>query len=103
MEAPSIIDTSAFLEGRRGLLTVFTLIEHPYSAKQGVSVIYPSKADYLKAIEVSDKLYHEGTPVGAVDVLIASIALNRDLSVVTQDKDFEKINAVERKLKIEFI
>ena len=41
--------------------------------------------------------------MGAIDILIASMALNRNLAVVTKDRDFEKIQAVERKLKIEWI
>lgn len=103
METPNIIDTSAFIEGKTGLITVFTAIEHPKASKTGRRVLFPSTQDYVRAMDLSEKLTKVGTRVGAVDVLIASMAINRFLAVTTKDRDFEKIQAVEKKLKIEWV
>ena len=47
------------------------------------------------------KLRKVGKPVNVVDIVLASIAINRGLVVVTDDKDFEQIKAVEERLKIQ--
>ncbi|MBI2445310.1 type II toxin-antitoxin system VapC family toxin [Candidatus Micrarchaeota archaeon] len=52
---------------------------------------------------MSQRLREAGSPVGTVDILIASMAINRNLSLITKDGDFEKIQAVEKKLKIEWV
>ncbi len=103
MAAPSIIDTSAYIEGAEGLVTIFTVVEHPAAARPGQRIIYPRTEDYLRAIRTSEELQRRGLSVGAIDILIASIALDRNLSVITKDRDFEKIQSVEKKLKIEWI
>ncbi|AAK41138.1 type II toxin-antitoxin system VapC family toxin [Saccharolobus solfataricus] len=47
------------------------------------------------------KLRKIGEPVNAVDIILSSIALNRDMIIVTNDNDFESIKKVEERLKIE--
>ena len=42
----------------------------------------------------------QSTPVGAIDLIIARIDLNRNLIVVTDDKDFELIRRVAPELRI---
>ncbi|BDC19831.1 hypothetical protein HS5_27210 [Acidianus sp. HS-5] len=49
------------------------------------------------------KLRKIGEPVNVVDIILASIAINRNMIVVTNDKGFESIRKVEENLKIESI
>lgn len=103
MATPAIVDSSAFIQGAEGLVTIFTVVEHPNAERRVPRVLFPSQADYATAIWLSDQLQKRGQSVGAIDILIASMALNRGLSVATKDKDFEKIQAVEKTLKIEWV
>ncbi|MBI5226444.1 PIN domain-containing protein [Candidatus Micrarchaeota archaeon] len=103
MAAPAIVDTSAYEQGAEGLITVFTLVEHPEADRPYRRALFPSLSDYKTAIAISNVLQRKGMGVGAIDILIASMALNRNLAVITKDRDFEKIQAVERKLKIEWV
>jgi len=66
-------------------------------------LLFPSQTDYATAIWLSGRLQQRGLGVGAIDILIASMALNRGLHVITKDRDFEKIQTVEKSLKIEWI
>lgn len=103
METPGIVDTSAFIQGAEGLVTVFTAVEHPDSERAVPRLLFPSQTDYGTAIWLSDQLQQRGMRVGAIDILIASMALNRGLPVITKDRDFEKIQSVEKSLKVEWL
>lgn len=52
------------------------------------------------AIEISRKLRKIGKPVGTMDILIASMCINRDLELLTKDSDFENIKEVEPSFKL---
>nr|WP_246112282.1 hypothetical protein [Thermococcus aciditolerans] len=41
-----------------------------------------------------------GTPVPAVDAVVASVAINRELTLVTRDKHFEWIKEEFRELNL---
>jgi len=47
------------------------------------------------------KLRKIGEPVNVVDIILSSIAINRDMIIVTNDNDFESIKKVEERLKVE--
>jgi len=57
-------------------------------------VLYPDANDYVKAIELSKKLYQIGKQIGAIDILIASMCINRGLKLKTKDNDFNAIKEV---------
>lgn len=103
MEEARILDTSAYIEGHRGKITACTLVEHPVAATRHVSVIYPKPRDFDKAADLASKLFAVGTPVGGMDLLIAAVAVNRQLPLATRDSDFRLIQKVEGKLKIEWL
>ncbi len=103
MATPPIVDSSALIQGTEGLITIFTLVEHPDAERYAQRVLFPSQTDYAQAIRLSRRLQKIGLGVGAIDLLIASMAINRNLAVATRDRDFEKIQAVEKNLKIEWI
>lgn len=84
-----------------GYTTVLCIIEFPKALRiRGLSVIYPSSEDYDEALRIAVDLLHEGTPIGSSDIIIAAIALNRDLTLVTMDRDFEYVRSVRPKLKL---
>ena len=56
--------------------------------------------DYSKSIEISRRLRVKGKPIGAIDILIASMCLNRDFELVTSDTDFKQIKVVEPNFKL---
>ncbi len=103
MEEARILDTSAFIDGHRGKITACTMLEHAPAFRSNASVIYPRDRDFLKAAEIGSKLFAQGTPVGGMDLLIAAVAINRQLPLATRDKDFGIIQKVESKLRIEWL
>lgn len=64
-------------------------------------VVYPTKEDYEVALKIMVKLRKIGKPVNVVDIILASIAINHNMIVVTNDRDFELIKKVEDKLEIQ--
>lgn len=94
METDEIFDTSVALDAEEGIITVFTLIEHPPCAEKFFNILFPETKDCVMALEIAQKLRQRGTPVGAVDMLIAAMAINRSLAVRTSDGDFKKIQVV---------
>jgi len=46
----------------------------------------------FKSIEIESGLRKRGTPVGKIDVFIASICIVHDIPVLTTDKDFQRIH-----------
>lgn len=106
--AEKLYDTSAVIEliARRrqryvpGPVTIFTVVEYPPSLKYVPEVIYPTKRDYALAIKWQVMLRKRGSPLPAVDLLIAAIAFNRGMELVTLDKHFEAVKQVEPQLRI---
>ena len=78
----------------RGYTTILNLIEFPKALELDLVVIYPSKLDYELALKLSTELLRVGKPVPAIDAVIAAIALNRKLKLVTKDKHFAFIKEV---------
>jgi|Deesub1362A_J573_1020465.scaffolds.fasta_scaffold01020_12 hypothetical protein len=75
-------------ESVHGYTTIFNLIEFPKAAELDLKVIFPSKSDYTLALKISTELMQVGKPIPAVDAIIAAIAMNNGLKVVTKDKHF---------------
>ncbi|GAB6100858.1 hypothetical protein JCM16138_00810 [Thermococcus atlanticus] len=108
METPEkLYDTNVLIEARKnkkslqGYTTVFNLVEYPKGALFKLTLIYPSKKEYRLAIKLSKELVKRGHPLPAVDVLIAAIALNRNLTIATKDRHFLLIKEIYPDLKIE--
>ena len=95
-----MLDTSFLIEGRRGLTTIFNIIDYPPAAK-GSKILFPRKEDYLKALEIMVKLREIGKPAPAIDVLIAAMCIRRDLRLLTKDRHFLFIKEVEPDFMVE--
>ncbi len=97
-----VLDTNLLIEGKRGLTTIFSIIEYP-PASRGSRILFPKREDFLKSIEIMVKLREIGKPVPAIDVLIAAICIRRDLKLLTKDKHFLHIKEVEPEFRVEVV
>lgn len=106
-----LYDTNVLIESMRGGVskldgstTSLNLIEFPKGATiEGLKVIVPGKGDFDTAYRMAVLLLKEGTPVPAVDVVIAAVALNRNLTLCTADRHFEAIRKINNTLLISFV
>ncbi|MDF1539821.1 MAG: PIN domain-containing protein [Candidatus Thorarchaeota archaeon] len=85
-----------------GSTTSLNLIEFPKAAKlKGLKVIVPGRDDYDLAFELASLLLKKGSPIPAVDLVIAAVALNRNMTLQTTDRHFEMVQKVNDKLSLE--
>lgn len=103
MEAREVLDTSLLIEGRVGLTTAFNIVEHPKALEGRVEVIWPNRSDFLTAVEIMVDLLKAGTPIPAIDVLIAATCLDRGLGLATKDKHFHHIKAVREGFDVRIV
>jgi len=97
-----VIDASLLIEGERGTTTAIGIIEYP-PALPGCTIIWPETADYATAINLAVRLRKNGSPIGSADIIIASMCLNRSLTLRTKDKDFLNVKEVEKSFKVKII
>lgn len=87
-----------------GYTSILNIIEFPKAiALKNLDVIFPNMEDYLLSVFLSKKLLKMGTPIPAVDILIASIAINHKLPFVTRDQHFKVIKVIEPSFKLIFV
>ncbi|NJE26417.1 PIN domain-containing protein [Thermococcus sp. MV5] len=107
MEAPKKLhDTNVIMDAVKpkkkiaGYTTILNLIEFPRGAELELEVLTPSLEDYLLALEISQTMVEQGTPIPAVDAILAAVALKRNFTLVTRDKHFDFIKKEYPWLKI---
>lgn len=100
MEESKIIDASLLIEKEIGTTTIFGIIEYP-PASEHCDILFPDESDFEKSVDIAWKLRKVGNPVGTVDIIVASMCINRNARLVTKDKDFENIKAVEPSFNLE--
>ena len=103
MEKDEVVDTNLLMEGKGKLTTIFNLIEYPKALERELEILWPKKEDFYKSIEIMNKLLKEGKPVPVIDVLIASMCINRGLKLLTRDKHFRWIKEIEPHFKVKII
>ncbi len=90
----------------RDFITIVNVVEYPsilrYKKFKG-EVIFPEEIDYELALRLQVKLEKIGKMKGFSDLLIAAIAINRDLTLITRDKYFLDIKKVWKSFNLEFI
>ena len=89
----TILDTSLLIEGKRGVTTIFSIVEFPIAIEECI-ILYPEILDFELAIHIALELRKIGKPIGAIDTLIASISINRGYTLLTKDGDFSHIKEV---------
>ena len=107
METP-LYDTSVLIEHMRegatkleGSTTILNLIEFPKAVTlRGLDIIIPGKEDFDKGFEMSILLLKAGTPIPAVDVVLAAVVVNRGLVLHTRDRHFEYVRKIDREFRV---
>lgn len=82
-----------------GSTTILNIIEFPKGLELNLQVLLPSKSDYVLAVKLSKDLLKTGKPIPAVDIIIAAIALNRNLRLITKDGHFNFIRDIREDFK----
>jgi len=78
-----------------GYTTILNVVEFPKLLELKLTVIYPSKSDYNLAIKLSKDLLKIGKPIPAIDIIVATVALNRNMKLVTTDNHFAVIQEIK--------
>ncbi len=87
-----------------GYTTILCIIEFPKALKiKGMKVLYPSQEDFDESVKIAVDLLKQGTPISSIDIIIAAMALNRDLTLITMDSDFKYIQSIRPKFKVKLI
>lgn len=95
-----IFDTNVAMYKKEGVVTIFTVIEHTPITKGTFEIIFPEHIDYVKAIQISQKLRENGKSKGAINILISTMCLNRSAELLTKDKDFMDVKKAFPELKV---
>jgi hypothetical protein len=66
-----------------------------------LAIIYPTVDDYEESLELSIALLRNGTPLQAVDIMIAAMCIRRNLTLLTKDNDFRYVTKVRKNFKFE--
>ena len=105
----SLFDTNRLIDAYRdgesldGYTTILNLIEFPKAIEFNLRVMFPSKSDYHLALKISTELLKAGKPIPAVDSVIAAVALNNKLKLVTKDKHFLLIKNVIKDFRVDVV
>ncbi|HEY9206157.1 MAG TPA: hypothetical protein VIO58_09565 [Candidatus Methanoperedens sp.] len=105
----SLYDTNRLIDAYRkkemldGYTTILNIIEFPKAMEFDLRVLFPSKSDYYLALMISTELLKEGKPIPAVDSVIAAVALNNKLKLLTKDKHFLLVKGVKKSFKVDVV
>ncbi len=99
-DTSKLIDVYKKGQQPQGCTTILNLIEFPKVIELELKVLYPSKTDYNTALKLSLELQSRGKPIPATDLIIASVAMNNNLKLVTKDKHFINIKEVRPELDL---
>jgi len=83
--------------------TILNLIEFPKAIEFDLRVLFPSKSDYHLALIISTDLIKISKPIPAVDSVIAAVAVNNKLRLVTKDKHFLMVKEVKKSFKVDVV
>lgn len=106
-----LYDTSAlisFLKKRKraakGFTTVLNIVEFPKALNlKELAIIYPRVEDYDEAVKMAASLLKMGKPMPAIDILIASMCLRRNLSLLTADEHFRNIMTIRSEFRMKLL
>ncbi len=85
-----------------GFTTILNLVEFPKALEfEELTVIYPNIDDYQESLEISIDLLQKGTPLPAVDIMVAAMCIKRNYIFSTKDNHFQAIKSVRKEFKLE--
>ena len=61
------------------------------------------REDFKIALDIAWKLREAGKTIGSIDILNASICINRDLAFVARDRDYENVVLIEPKFRLKLV
>jgi len=96
-----LIDAYRKGEAIQGYTTILNLIEFPKAMEFNLNVLFPSKSDYTLALKISTELLKIGKPIPAVDAVIAAVALNNGLKLITEDKHFLFVKEIRKEFNVD--
>ncbi len=87
-----------------GYTTILNIIEFPKALlMKWLTILYPTIEDLNEAVNISKELMKIGKPIGAIDIVMACVAIRNDLTLVTMDTDLENVKIIKPHLKIKLI
>jgi tRNA(fMet)-specific endonuclease VapC len=87
-----------------GFTTIFNVVEFPKALEfEQLTLIYPSVEDYEESLAISLALLQKGSPMPAIDILVAAMCIRRNLTLATKDKHFTAIKSVKADFKLELV
>ena len=89
-----LIDAYKNKEKLNGYTTIFNVIEFPKALLLDMIVLYPTDDDFKLSIKLSNELLKIGKPIPAIDILIASMCINRNMQLITKDSHFSNIERI---------
>jgi len=106
--AEKLYDTSVLIDlvktGQQvtGFTSILNIIEFPKALElKGVQVLYPIVEDYDQALRLAARLLTRGTPLPAIDILLAAMCIRRKARLVTKDEHFIDIKAASKGFDLE--
>ena len=58
-------------------------------------LLVPDRQDHIHAAELRNKCRRSGVQIGTIDALIGQLCLHHDLTLLTTDRDFHNVAALE--------
>ena len=56
-----------------------------------VPLLTPDRDDHIQAAELKNRLRRGGVQIGTIDILLAQLCIRHELTMLTSDRDFERI------------
>jgi predicted nucleic acid-binding protein len=105
-EGPEVGALVAALEDRDGVVTTGLVLQELLQGFRGprqharivaafepVPLVIPHREDHLRAARLRNDCRRRGAQVGTIDGLLAALCLRHELTMLTTDRDFERIAA----------
>jgi predicted nucleic acid-binding protein len=81
--------------------TILNIIEFPPSVEyQNLTTFFPTQDNYQESILLAAKMRSAGTGIKAIDLIIAIMAMEKGLTVISDDSDFRTIQSIDDHLKV---
>ncbi len=92
----------SFLKSAKDIYAcIYSIIEYPVAMKYpNIALLFPKTSMYSSAIEYSGKLREAGVLIPCVDILIATLAVENNLPLVSDDGHMESFLNIEPRLNI---
>ena len=81
--------------------SVLSIIEFPPAMESdNLTILFPDFNDFEKSIEYTFKLRKIGTPIPAIDLVIAAMCHTRNLMLISNDAHFQHISSMDPKFRV---